>query len=316
MIKEFKYKDKAEWLQLRKNYIGGSDASAVIGLNPWRSAYTLWAEKTGKIPEFEGNTATTVGSYLEELIAKLWEEETGKKCRRQNRMFVNDLYPWACADIDRQVVGENAGLEIKNTTSVPVMRQLRNSDEFPEIYYTQCVHYLAVKGWDRIYLAVLVNCRELKVYCLERDEAEIDALMRAERDFWAHVENDMAPSPDGADNTTETIDAIYTADTVRDEPERVDLIGYNDDLDNYMSLQAQIKDLTRLKDEIANRIKDELGDNVGGETGLFTVSWAPTTRTTFDAKRFAEDHAGVDLTPYYKTSASRIFRVTAKPQNQ
>ena len=55
MIKEIPYQDKDEWLSLRKGYIGGSDAGAVLGMNPYKSAYSLWAEKTGKIPEFEGN---------------------------------------------------------------------------------------------------------------------------------------------------------------------------------------------------------------------------------------------------------------------
>ena len=74
MINEIGYKDKAEWLALRKQLgVGGSDAGAVIGLNPFKSAYTLWAEKTGRIPEFEGNLTTEAGSYLEEFVAKLFE---------------------------------------------------------------------------------------------------------------------------------------------------------------------------------------------------------------------------------------------------
>ena len=71
-IKEIPYKDHEEWLAIRKNYIGGSDAGAVIGLNPYRSAYKLWAEKTGKLPGFEGNVATKVGSFLEEFVAQMF----------------------------------------------------------------------------------------------------------------------------------------------------------------------------------------------------------------------------------------------------
>ena len=60
MIKEITYKDKAEWLSLRGNYIGGSDAGAVVGLNPYKSAYALWAEKTGQTPPFNGTVITEV----------------------------------------------------------------------------------------------------------------------------------------------------------------------------------------------------------------------------------------------------------------
>ena len=150
MINEIAYKNKEEWLALRRKLgIGGSDAGAVIGLNPYKSAYTLWAEKTGRIPEFEGNLTTEVGSYLEEFVAKLFEKETGKKVRRKNKMLVNTDYPWAFGDVDRLIVGEKALLEIKTTNSIPIMKQLRNSEEFPEAYYAQVVHYLAVSGLEK-----------------------------------------------------------------------------------------------------------------------------------------------------------------------
>ena len=62
MINEIKYANHEEWLSIRHKYIGGSDAGAVIGMNPYKSRYTLWAEKTGKMPEFGGNITTKVGA--------------------------------------------------------------------------------------------------------------------------------------------------------------------------------------------------------------------------------------------------------------
>ena len=73
-LTRLKTKNREEWKTLRKKHIGGSDAAACVGLNPFSSAYSLWAEKTGKIPEFEGNLATDVGTYLEEFIAKKFNE--------------------------------------------------------------------------------------------------------------------------------------------------------------------------------------------------------------------------------------------------
>ena len=98
MITRIATKNREEWKALRRKYIGGSDAASVIGMNPYKSAYSLWAEKTGKIPEFEGNLATDVGTYMEDFIAKRFEQETGKKVRRENRSFLNDKYPWAIAN--------------------------------------------------------------------------------------------------------------------------------------------------------------------------------------------------------------------------
>lgn len=102
------YGSHEEWLKIRKGYIGGSDAGAIIGLNPYNSAFSVWAEKTGQVPEFEGNISTRVGTYLEDLVAKLFAEETGKQVQRLNFTLVNPDYPWACANIDREIIGEDA----------------------------------------------------------------------------------------------------------------------------------------------------------------------------------------------------------------
>ena len=160
-MNEIAYGSREEWLALRRGYIGGSDAAAVLGLDEYKSAYSLWAEKTGRIPEFAGNIATRTGQCLEQFVAELWSEETGKKVRRKNRILTNDVYPWACADVDRMVVGEKALLEIKTTNSFPIMRTCRGG-EFPDRWYCQMMHYMAVTGCEKAYLAVLLNCREMK----------------------------------------------------------------------------------------------------------------------------------------------------------
>lgn len=307
MIKEISYNSKEEWLELRRKFgIGGSDAGAVIGLNPYKSAYTLWAEKTGRVAEFEGNLITEVGSYLEEFVAKLFERETGKKVRRRNKMIVNTDYPWAFGDVDRMVVGEKAFLEIKTTNSVPIMKQLKSCRDFPEAYYAQVVHYLAVSGLEKAYLAVLINCREFKVFELERDEAEIEALMGAEAEFWCnYVKNDTPPPADGAASTTDTITAIYP----ESNGDSVSLIAYESDLKQYMNLGSLIKDLERQRDEVTNRVKAFLGESGSGESNGYRVSWTSSQRSTFDAKKFAAEHANIDLSKYYKTSSYRTFKV-------
>lgn len=306
MIREIAYNSKDEWLALRKQLgIGGSDAGAVIGLNPYKSAYTLWAEKTGRVAEFEGNLITEVGSYLEEFVAKLFERETGKKVRRKNRMLVNTDYPWAFGDVDRMVVGEKALLEIKTTNSIPIMKQVRSGD-FPEQYYTQVVHYLAVSGLEKAYLAVLIGCRDFKIFELERDEDEIAALMAAEKEFWDKVQNDIPPSADGTSSTSETITAIYP----ESDDNVVSLMAYEADLKQYMTYSSLIKDVEKQRDECANRIKAFMGESGKGESAGYRVSWTSSERRAFDAKKFAAAHKDLDLSDYYKTLSYRTFKVT------
>lgn len=307
MIKEIAYESKEEWLSIRKGYIGGSDAGAVVGLNPYKSAYSLWAEKTGKLHEFEGNTTTRVGNYLEELVAQMFTEDTGKKVRRKNKILVNDEYPFACADVDRLVVGEKALLEIKTTNSPVATKKFKNG-EYPEAWYCQMTHYLAVTGLEKAYLAVLIECRDFKVFELERDEDEIEALMNAEKDFWNLVKTDTPPTADGMASTSEALVALYP----QSNAESVDLFGYVNDLVQYMSLTAQIKTLEGQKDEVANKVKAYLGEAGRGENDRFRVSWTTSERKSLDTKRLAQEHPEIDLNEYYKISTSRTFRVTEK----
>ena len=303
-ITKVKTSSHEEWLALRSQYIGGSDAAAVVGLNSFSSPYSLWAEKTGKVPGFAGNLATEVGSFLEEFVAKKFEQETGKKVRRVNQSFFNSDYPFAIANIDREIVGEDAGLEIKTTDSLNLKKF--KGGEYPANYYCQCVHYMAVTGKKRWYLAVLIGNKEFKWFTIERDEAEIEALMTAEADFWKCVETDTPPAVDGTQATSEALKTIYSESTEA----TVDLTAFTASLQQYMALKKQIKELETLAEEAANIIKAFMGESGGGECDGFRVSWKTQTRRTFDSKSFAAENPDIDLSGFYKESAARVFRVS------
>ena len=295
-----------EWKALRHKYIGGSDAAAVVGLNDWVSPYALWAEKTGRLPGFEGNLATEVGTYLEEFVAQKFAQETGKKVRRSNLSWFNDKYPWAIANIDREIVGEDAGLEIKTTSELNLSKF--KGGEYPANYYCQIMHYMAVTGKQKWYLAVLIGNREFKWFTIERDEDEINALMDAERTFKMYVDNDTPPIADGASSTASTLSALY--------PDSIDTaigIGfYEKDLDNYFRLKDQLKNLTQVIDGIENRLKAHLGECARGEGEKYKVSWKTQYRSSFDTKKFIADHPDMDVSAYYKKSTSRPFKVTKR----
>ena len=92
------------WLAERRKTIGGSDAAGIVGLSRYATPYTVWADKTGRLPEQEDNEAMRQGRDLEEYVAKRWEESTGKRVRRSNALLYNPSYLFAHADIDRTVV--------------------------------------------------------------------------------------------------------------------------------------------------------------------------------------------------------------------
>lgn len=303
-ITKVKTASHEEWLELRSHYIGGSDAAAVVGMNAYSSPYALWAEKTGRVPGFTGNLATEVGTYLEEFVAQKFAKETGKKVRKCNQSFLNSEYHFAIANIDRDIVGEDAGLEIKTTDTLNLKKF--KGGEYPANYYCQMVHYLAVTGKQRWYLAVLIGNKEFKWFTLERDEDEIAALMTAEADFWELVKNDTPPAVDGTKATAEALGAVYanSNDAV------VDLNGFGLDMRKYSALKDQIKELETQAGEIVNRVKAFMGEAGRGECAEYKVSWKSQSKRTFDSKRFAKENPDIDLSGYYTTSSTRVFRVT------
>lgn len=292
-----------EWIKRRKHSIGGSDAAAVIGLNAYVSQYALWAEKTGKVPGFEGNLATEVGAFLEEFVAKKFEKETGKKVKRRNAFIYNSKYPWAHANVDRVIVGEDALLEIKTCDSLS-MKKFKNG-EYPAHYYAQMVHYLAITEKSRCYLAVLIGNKQFKWFTVERDEAEISALMMAEENFWYQVQNDLPPEIDGTDST---VDALNAAFPVSDpDADAVDLTGCAADLALLEECYRQIKELEEKKKAAQGRIKETLGKAEIGFYSTYSVSWKSQKQQTFDRKKWEKDHGKIPE-EYLKTSESRTFR--------
>ncbi len=306
MINKIPYNSHGEWLEIRSKYIGGSDAGTVLGFDTYKSPYTLWAEKTGRIEPFSGSIITQVGSYLEEFVAKLFTDETGKKVRRQNATSVNDKYPFACANVDRLIVGEPALLEIKTTNSIPLMKKCRHG-EFPEKWYCQMMHYMAVTELKKAYLAVLIECREFKVFELERDESEIEALMNAESEFWEYVKTDMPPETDGTQSTADAVKAIYPQAENKDI---IDMTGLSGDIAEYVSLKQQEKAIKQLIDRYGNNIKEHMGKAEKGTAGQYTVSWTNKARKTFDEKKFREENRNIDLDKYYKSTEYRQFNIT------
>jgi putative phage-type endonuclease len=295
-----------EWLEHRSKTIGGSDASAILGMNSYSSPYSVWAEKTGKLPPKDDNEAMRIGRDLEAYVAQRFTEATGKKVRRENNILVNPKYPYAHANVDRMIVGEDAGLECKTTSSLNVTKY--KNGEFPDNYYAQCVHYLMVTGCKRWYLGVLVLGRGFFHLVIERDEEEIKALAKSEEAFWEYVKTNTPPAADGADATTKAISTIFP----NSNTETVNLFGYEDSLRQYIALGKQIKELKTLQDEVANKVKSYMNEAGKGESDGFKVSWTTAEKSTFDHKRFAQEHPDVDLTAYYNHSSYRTFKVTEK----
>lgn len=293
-----------EWLQHRRNSIGGSDAATIVRLNPWSSPYELWADKLARIPPKEENEAMRIGHDLEEYVAKRFTEKTGKRVRRENSIIKNSLLPFAHANVDRMVIGEKAGLECK-TTSVLNLRKFRDGD-YPANYYVQCQHYMMVTGYEKWYLAVLVLGREFLTFEIARNSEDIDALAEAEKKFWEYVRKKEAPPVDGSASCADTISKIYVGNP---DSGSVDLTVFQASIRARQKITAQIKELEHERSRYDNELKEYMQNSETGCCEGFRVSWRQQNRKTFDSKAFSAAHPEIDLSEYYKISTSRIFKI-------
>lgn len=296
---------REEWLEERRKGIGGSDAAAIAGLNPWRSAAAVYLDKVGEVePEELSGERIRVGHDLEDYVARRFCEATGKKVRRNNYMLHHDEYDFILADIDREVVGENAILECKTTNSYAAKEW---ADEPPLHYQIQCLHYLLVTGADRCYIAALIGNERFVWYVIERDEETIVDLLNVEVDFWKrYVEARVCPPPDGSSTYDEFIKKRYPID----DGEQVTLTSAGSDaLDRYMALKEEADDLDKRLKLAKQIVENEMGAAAIALGRMYKVSWKTQSRTTVDTKRLKKELPGVYDT-FSQKSESRVFRVS------
>lgn len=260
--------DHAKWLETRNAGIGGSDASVIMGLNPYKSPYQLWLEKTGQAeaPDLSHVQAVYWGSKNEANVADWFQETTGKKARKLGTLRSRS-HPFMLANVDRAVMGEEAGLEIK-TAGVSQAKKWRG-DEIPDAYYCQCLHYLAVTGAARWYIAVLIGGNEALYKVVERNEDDIKALIEAEADFWHLVKTKTPPPVDGSPSCAAALSERYNggAPSILLPSDSDEII---ESLENYRAIMDALKNQITEKE---NRLKALLGNAEEGSTGHYRVLW-------------------------------------------
>lgn len=209
MVEKTILRTRAEWLEERKRTIGGSDAAAVIGLNPWMSNVKLFDLKTGQDQKEENENpfmvyGTLAESYLRELFKLDYTQQ--KVSYEENNLFRNDRFPWAHASLDgwlEDADGRRGILEIKTANVMSGAQMMKWNKKIPENYYVQVLHNMAVYDADYAYLkAQLKREKDGEVYHITQhyriDRADvstdIDYLMDAEKAFYDLIIAGKRPS--------------------------------------------------------------------------------------------------------------------------
>ena len=201
---------REEWLQIRRSSIGGSDVATILGFNKYKSPYQLWLDKTGQIEidASDPSEAAYWGNVFEKTVAEEFTRRTGAKVRNDNHMYFHPKYDFLSANVDRQVVGENAILECK--TASMFLSDKWEGENIPDQYIFQVQHYLNILDKAHAYIAVLVGGQKFQWKRIERDQELIDIIQERLIAFWeVNVKQNVAPPIDGSQSTTDFLKERY-----------------------------------------------------------------------------------------------------------
>lgn len=302
-----------QWLENRKSGIGGSDAGAIMGVNPYRGAYSVWADKLGKTDPVEDNEALRQGRDFEDYVARRFSEKTGLRVRREYGMLRSDAWPWMVANIDRRIIGERAGLECKTSRDI-YMKRYKNGD-FPLEYYCQCLHYLAVTGWDKWYLAVLVYGTDLLTFEIKREDVEDDigALINAEDSFWhEYILPERQPLPDGLESTTKALGAVWadsTPDMAIDADNETDAL-----LSRLCDLKRERKTLDDQIAEAENMVKAQMQEAEEMRGTGATATWKGVDVKRLSERKIKEKFPWLDIDELKETTHQRRFALKTEEE--
>lgn len=266
---------KDEWLLNRRKGIGGSDASAVIGVNKWKTPLALWLEKTGQKTSEPPGEATYWGIELEEIVAREFKKRTGLKVIKEGALLQHKKHDFMIANVDRLIIGQESGLECK--TANAFMLKEWEDDNIPDAYYVQCQHYMGVTGFASWWIAVLIGGQNFIYKEIPRNDEFINALIGAEATFWQHVTNMTMPE---VEFMSESDLKAFFPNSIQKTIELPE-VAYNF-INQYEEADAMIKVAEARKDEAKNILCNMLQDAEAGKIGDKTIIW----KSTKPAKRF------------------------------
>lgn len=306
----------------RNTYIGGSDVGTILGVNPFKSAYTLYLEKTGQIeaPDISDEEPVWWGTEMEDLVAKrfaLKAKAAGHSLtlHRTNFERRSKTFPFLVAHIDREVyeyVGDEfyrVGLECKTTSSWN--KTDYEEGDIPPAHYAQVQFYIMMSDAPYWYYAVKRDS-EFHWCRVNRDDEYIEDMLNAVIDFWNHVQaKDGEVFTDGSKSTTDALNKRWKA-----EPEEMaDISGCRNLIHIAEDAEEQIKIFEDIRDTAKNKIRETLGTASVGLIEGYTVTWKEQTSDRVDTKALKKDHPDL-YEQYKKASTTRVLRINRKKEKK
>ena len=319
---------REDWLRLRQSGIGGSDISAIMGFNPYKTAYDLYHDKINAVVADAQSDAAYWGTILEDVVAKEYALRNDCKVQKVNYMIRHPEFDFAVANIDRAVINPSISgnvrfkdgklttdrlLEVK--TASEYMKSNwgdEESDQVPDNYNLQCQWYMGITGVNECDLALLLGGNKYRQYNIKFDAELFEIMIDEAQNFWVnHVLARVEPTPTTLANAKQK----YATST----PDSVLNIAFDDDaviavVDRYIELKEQEKELKekleQAQTDVINLIEDNEALTIDGE--LVMTYKASKGRETFDKKGCLKAYPELaeKFAEFTKTGeASRTLRV-------
>lgn len=293
----------------RAKFIGGSDAGAVLGVSPWRSAYDVWLDKTGQREDDRpANPARekvlTRGKRLEPVVIDMLTDETGLQIVHRNRRYLDPEHSFLACEIDAEsATGTNVEIKTVHPFAAREWGE-EDTDSIPVHYTAQVMHGLMITGRHLCIVAALVGADDLRVYRVERDDDAIAALRDAEVRFWReHVEPRIAPPP----QTLDDLAKVYRV-------ESGSVLSADDALASAVSELRDVKrrlgELSQQSQALERAIKTRMGEHavVVDSAGRKIASWKSQSQARIDTTALAAAHPDI-AQQFRATTTSRVFRI-------
>lgn len=203
----------------RTAFIGGSDAAAILGISPWKSAFRLYLEKIGEFSEEVSPAKQKLfnrGHRWEPVVVDMLLDELsdrGHDARvlgRNERYHDQEFQFLACElDLELLVDGEETNAEIKTVSPFSARGWgEQGTDDIPLHYAAQAMHGLMIKPRRRAIVAALIGADDLRIHFIDRDDDTIAGMRRREIEFWQRIQDRNPPDP----QTAEDVRWLYAKD--------------------------------------------------------------------------------------------------------
>ena len=325
-------------MENRNSGIGGTDISVLLGLNPWKTPFQLWQEKTGRLieePVPEARERMYWGTVLEDVVARHYSDRMNVRVQRVNGTLRHPDSPIAIAHIDRavcagfgsrarwngrQVLGADRVLECKTAHA---MAQYGadwgdpGTEAVPERYWLQCQWYLGITGLPVADLAVLFGGQQFAIYTIPADSGLFSDLLNEAVGWWErHIVADLPPDPASEAEARQAWRSHVAGKEQIVDIEVAEWVG------ELVEVKAEIKELKTQEQALRDRIVPAFGDAesisyMGRRLATFKQSKG-SSKT--DWKAVAEDFKTIDEAAYaiavadYTeiTEGARVLRLNTK----